>query len=114
MPHTIGSSSTTITLITHITRLRLTGERGLENGSVIRDIIRSADPACKARIYNQLELRLTYQPGQNRVHAQANLNPSGRGGMGSVRGPIDPTPPHCSISYGADIDLQHPDAPCAL
>jgi site-specific DNA recombinase len=52
----------------------------------IRDVIRSADAASKARIYNQLELRLTYQPGQNRVHAQANLNPSGRGGMGSVRG----------------------------
>jgi site-specific DNA recombinase len=52
----------------------------------IRDIIHTADPASKARIYNQLELRLTYQPGQNQVHAQANLNPSERGGMGSVRG----------------------------
>ena len=52
----------------------------------IRDVIQSADPASKARIYNQLELRLTYQAGENRVHAQANLNPSGRGGMGSVRG----------------------------
>ena len=45
--------------------------------------MRSAGPASKAHIYNQLKLRLTYQPGQNRVHAQANLNPSGRGGMGS-------------------------------
>ncbi len=52
----------------------------------IRDVIQSADPASKARIYNQLELRLTYQAGENRVHAQANLNPSGRSGMGSVRG----------------------------
>lgn len=52
----------------------------------IRDVIRRADAASKARIYNQLELRLTYQPSESRVHAQANLNPSGRGGMGRVRG----------------------------
>jgi site-specific DNA recombinase len=37
----------------------------------IRDIIQDADPAAKARIYNQLELRLTYQPGKNLVHTQA-------------------------------------------
>ena len=63
----------------------------------IRDVIRKADPASKARIYNPLELRLTYQPGQNRVHAQANLNPSERGGMGSVRGGIDPIPPRLDV-----------------
>ncbi|HLQ55259.1 MAG TPA: hypothetical protein VK162_13435, partial [Streptosporangiaceae bacterium] len=48
----------------------------------IRDLIQSADPAGKARIYNQLELRLTYQPGKNLVHAQANLDPRERGGNG--------------------------------
>lgn len=26
-----------------------------------------------------------------------------------VRGGIDPIPPHCSISYGADVDLQQSD-----
>jgi site-specific DNA recombinase len=52
----------------------------------IRDIITSADPASKARIYTRLNLRLTYQPGQRRVRAQANLDPHEYGGMGSVRG----------------------------
>jgi site-specific DNA recombinase len=52
----------------------------------IRRVIQNADPASKARIYQQLELRLTYQPSQNRVHAQANINPSKYGEMGSVRG----------------------------
>jgi site-specific DNA recombinase len=52
----------------------------------IRDIIQNADPAAKARIYNRLELRLTYQPAQHCVHAQAILNPRERGDMGSVRG----------------------------
>jgi site-specific DNA recombinase len=54
----------------------------------IRDIIQGTDPASKARIYNRLELRLTYQSGKNLVHAQANLNPRERGGMGSVRGAL--------------------------
>jgi hypothetical protein len=53
----------------------------------IRDVIQNADAASKACIYNRLELRLTYQPGHNRVHAQANLDPRERGDMGSVRGP---------------------------
>ncbi len=52
----------------------------------IRNVIQNADPATKARIYSRLELRLTYQPAQHRVHAQANLHPHGRGDMGSVRG----------------------------
>jgi hypothetical protein len=30
----------------------------------IRDLIQGADPDGKARIYNQLELRLTYQPAK--------------------------------------------------
>jgi site-specific DNA recombinase len=71
----------------------------------IRDVIQGADAASKARIYNQLELRLTYQPGENRVHAQANLNPSERGGMGCVRGPIDPIPPPGLLPVAADVFL---------
>jgi hypothetical protein len=31
-----------------------------------------------------------------------------------VRGGIDPVSPYCSISYGADIDLQQTDRPYAL
>lgn len=52
----------------------------------IRDVITSADPAIKARIYTQLNLRLTYQPDQRRIRAQANLDPHEYGGMSSVRG----------------------------
>jgi len=56
----------------------------------IRDTIQDADPADKARIYNRLDLRLTYHPGKNLIHAQANLDPRERGGMGSVRGGLEP------------------------
>ena len=52
----------------------------------IRDVIQNADAPSKARIYGQLQLRLTYEPGQRLVHVQAALNPHERGGMGSVRG----------------------------
>jgi hypothetical protein len=37
----------------------------------IREVIQNADAAGKARIYNELDLRLTCQPGQNRVYAEA-------------------------------------------
>jgi hypothetical protein len=30
------------------------------------------------------------------------------------RGGTDPVSPHCSICYGADVDLQQPDGPQAL
>lgn len=61
----------------------------------IRDVIQNADPATKARIYSRLELRLTYQPAQHRVQAQANLNPWERGDMGSVRGARTPKSQYC-------------------
>ena len=79
-------------------------DRAREFGD-IRDAIQNADPATKARIYSRLELRLTYQPAQHRVHAQANLNPRERGGMGSVRGPIDPIPPPNRLPVNADVWL---------
>jgi hypothetical protein len=34
-------------------------------------VLRDADPADKAQIYTNLGLRLTYQPGQNKVIAEA-------------------------------------------
>ena len=40
----------------------------------IREAIQNADAASKASTYNQLELRLTYQPGENLVYAEADLN----------------------------------------
>jgi hypothetical protein len=34
-------------------------------------------------------------------------------GVGCRRG-IDPIPPHCSMSYSAEVDLQQTDRPYAL
>jgi site-specific DNA recombinase len=39
-------------------------------GSIL-DILRDADPADKAKIYSEVGLRLSYQPGQNKVIAEA-------------------------------------------
>jgi site-specific DNA recombinase len=37
-------------------------------------VLKDADPADKAEIYSQLGLRLTYQPGQRIVRAEAHLD----------------------------------------
>jgi site-specific DNA recombinase len=39
-------------------------------GSIL-DLLRDADPADKAKIYSGVGLKLTYQPGQNKVIAEA-------------------------------------------
>jgi hypothetical protein len=39
-------------------------------GSII-EVLRDADPADKAKIYAGVGLRLTYEPGQNKVIAEA-------------------------------------------
>jgi hypothetical protein len=33
----------------------------------LRDVIRTADPAMKAAIYEQLGLKITYLPGQEKI-----------------------------------------------
>jgi len=60
----------------------------------LRDVIRGADALSKTRIYDQLELRITYKPGQAKIRAEVNISPrenaqlvDTRGGMGRVRGP---------------------------
>ena len=45
-----------------------------------------ADPADKAEIYSQLGLRLTYQPGQRIVRAEAHLGQTPHWDFDSVRG----------------------------
>jgi hypothetical protein len=57
--------------------------------------LRGATPTRrdKAEVYRRLNLRLTYQPATQTVRAEANLNPEGRGVMGSVRGGFDPITP---------------------
>jgi hypothetical protein len=77
--------------------------------SDLHAVVRDASPSDKAEIYKQLGLRLTYQPGQRIVQAQAALSEGRYWAIESVRGGTDPVSPHCSISYNADIDLPQTD-----
>ena len=57
----------------------------------IADVLHNADPADKAEVYKGLGLRLRYQPVENTVRAEVNLDPHQvnnhpRGGMVRVRG----------------------------
>ncbi|MCA1674836.1 MAG: recombinase family protein [Actinobacteria bacterium] len=45
----------------------------------IRTVLADADPDDKAEIYQQLGLRLTYQPGKHLVQAETHLDPHGWG-----------------------------------
>ena len=52
----------------------------------IRFVLEDADPRDKAKVYQRLNLRLTYQPAAHSVRVAADLDPDRRGVMGSVRG----------------------------
>ena len=59
----------------------------------LRDVICDAEPAAKAAIYEQLGLKVTYQPGQDKIRADVTISPeifAGQTGeygvMGRVRG----------------------------
>ncbi len=39
-------------------------------------VLRDADPAHKAEIYTQLGLRLTCQPSDRTIHAEARISPA--------------------------------------
>ena len=41
----------------------------------LHDVIRDADAVTKARIYDQLELRITYKPGQANIRAEITVGP---------------------------------------
>ena len=63
----------------------------------LRDVIRAADPAMKAAIYEQLGLKITYLPGQEKIRADVTISPEKflihteqYGAMGSVRGGTAP------------------------
>jgi site-specific DNA recombinase len=78
----------------------------------LRDVILDAGPAEKAAIYDQLDLKVTVKPGQDKLQAEVTISPERfveqteqYGDMGRVRGGIDPVSPHCSIYSSADIDL---------
>ena len=53
-------------------------------------VLRDADPADKAEIYSQLGLRLTYQPGQRIVRAEAHLDQTPIGFSTVSEGRVDP------------------------
>ena len=41
----------------------------------LRDVIRDAEPAVKAAIYEQLGLKVTYLPGQDKIRADVTISP---------------------------------------
>ena len=70
-------------------RAPMTGEQIAFIVTALDDILavlRDADPADKAEIYSQLGLRLTYQPGQRIVRAEAHLDQTPHWVFDSVRG----------------------------
>ena len=52
----------------------------------MRAVIQDAAAAAKPKVYNDLALRLTYEPGKQIVRAQVILGPDACGAMGCVRG----------------------------
>ncbi len=63
----------------------------------LRDVIHDAEPAVKAAIYEQLGLKVTYLPGQDKLRADVTISPETfapkseqYGEMGRVRGPSTP------------------------
>jgi hypothetical protein len=52
----------------------------------ILDVLADADPADKVEIYSQRRLRLTYQPGQRIVRAEAHLGQTPHWDFDRVRG----------------------------
>jgi hypothetical protein len=50
-------------------------------------VLRRADPADKAEIYTQIDLRLTYQPSNRTVRAEAHISSAQHWQFESVRGP---------------------------
>jgi hypothetical protein len=54
-------------------------------GDIIR-VLRDADPADRAQVYQQLGLHLTYHPGQQIVRVRAQPDADENGKMVCVRG----------------------------
>ena len=59
----------------------------------LRDVIGDAEPAVKAAVYEQLELKVTYLPGEDQLRADVTISPESfapksdkYGEMGRVRG----------------------------
>ena len=69
----------------------------------LRDVIRDARPAEKAAIYDQLDLKVTFKPGEAKIRAEVTIGPENYvehaeqcADTGRVRG--GPTPyPHIAL-----------------
>jgi site-specific DNA recombinase len=59
----------------------------------LRAVVRGAEPAVKAAIYEQMRLKVTYLPGEDKIRADVTISPetfvqedAQYGAMGRVRG----------------------------
>jgi hypothetical protein len=59
----------------------------------LRDVVRDAEPAVKAAIYQQMGLKVTYLSGEDKIRAEVTISPetfmqidAPHGAMGRVRG----------------------------
>ena len=62
-----------------------------------------AHPADKARVYAELRLHLTYQPAQQTVRAEAQLDSHEYGATGRVRGATGTVPPRPELNVETDL-----------
>jgi hypothetical protein len=65
-------------------------------------------------IYEQLGLKITYLPGQEKIRADVTIRPEKflehteqYGAMGSVRGPTQPIAPYNAINCSAEVSLRN-------
>lgn len=63
----------------------------------LRDVVRDAEPAVKAAIYQQMGLKVTYLPGEDKIRTEVTISPetfmqvgAPYGAMGRVRGGLGP------------------------
>lgn len=68
----------------------------------------SCETPTQAEIYDGLGLRLTYQPAQQIVRAEADLDPDNRGVVVRVRGGIDTTTQPGFLTFSDDLPLNCP------
>jgi hypothetical protein len=75
--------------------------------SDIREVLQNANPGDKAGVYSALGLRLTYQPAQQIVRAEVNLDPNDAGVKVRVRGGIDTITQPDALTINGELRLDH-------
>ena len=76
----------------------------------LRDVIHDAEPSVKAAIYEQLGLKITYLPGQDKLRADVTISPETfvqkseqYGEMARVRGLTRPIASYRAINYSTEV-----------